>query len=195
MITAQALKARRATGAHLDDEDWAAAERLKEDFVRWKAERDPFYLTREDFFRVARWKLITQFGRVRHLLDLNSSTRIERVTHMALTFCDDDPDFEDSTRVAILRTLPGVGMAVASAVLAMWEPTRYAPIDFRVWRQLFATDVTEYEYAEYRRYMTRLRELAAELSTIDPANDWPVQLVDYFTWEHDATESAASKNA
>ena len=94
-------------------------------------------------------------------------------------------------RVTMLRVLPGVGMGVASAILALCFPEQYAPIDFRVWRQLFDSELSMFELTEYRRYLARLRELAHELESVDPANDWPVQLVDYFAWEYDAATAKA----
>ncbi len=51
--------------------------------------------------------------------------------------------------------------------------------------------VRQFDVPEYRRCLQRLRELAAEVASLDPANDWPVQLVDYFAWEHDAATSKA----
>lgn len=125
------------------------------------------------------------------LLESNSADRIEAVTSRALSFCDPDPDIEMIGRVTMLRVLPGVGMGVASAILALCFPERYAPIDFRVWRQLFESKLSMFEISEYRRYLEKLRGLADELATLDPANDWPVQLVDYFAWEYDAAMSKA----
>jgi hypothetical protein len=49
-----------------------------------------------------------------------------------------------------------------------------------------------FELPEYRRYLARLRQLAEELRTLDAANDWPVQLVDYFAWEIDAAKGSPS---
>ncbi len=94
-------------------------------------------------------------------------------------------------RVTMLRVLPGVGMGVASAILALCFPEQYAPIDFRVWRQLSDSELSMFEIPEYRRYLKKLRELADELASLDPVNDWPVQLVDYFAWEYDAATAKA----
>lgn len=85
----------------------------------------------------------------------------------------------------------GVGVGVASAVLALCFPERFALIDFRVWRQLFGTDKEMFELTECRRYLGRLRKLADELAALYPGSDWPVQLVDYFAGKHDAAASRA----
>ena len=38
-------------------------------------------------------------------------------------------------------------MGVASAILALCDPESYAPIDFRVWRQLFGVDLAMFDLA------------------------------------------------
>ena len=188
VITAQDLKKQREQ-LRLDDADWQTHEKLKAKFAAARKQRDPMHLTESEFFEVARWKLINQYGRAQRLLERNSAERIEAVTSRALSFCDPDPDIEMVGRVTMLRVLPGVGMGVASAILALCFPEQYAPIDFRVWRQLFGTEKDMFELTEYRRYLGRLRELAAHLESLDPGTDWPVQLVDYFTWEYDFATS------
>ena len=185
MITAQILKEQRKQ-LRVDGADWQMHQQLKAKFAAARKQRDPMYLTEGEFFEVAHWKLINQYGRAKRLLEDNSAERIEAVTSRALSFSDPDPDIEMVGRVTMLRVLPGVGMGVASAILALCFPERYAPIDFRVWRQLFDSEQDVFELTEYRRYLKRLRELADELATVDPGKDWPVQLVDYFAWEYDA---------
>jgi hypothetical protein len=185
VITARQVREKRASGTHIDTADWRVAETLKADLAAIRAERDPMFLSATEFDRIVRWKLIDQYGRVKHHLDKNSPERIERITGIALGFSDHDADLEMTARVTILRILYGVGMGVASAILALCDPEKYAVIDFRVWRQLFDTELSFFELPEYRRYLKRLRELAEELRIIDPETNWPIQLVDYFAWEID----------
>lgn len=190
VITAQMLMKQRDQ-LRVDDADWLAHEKLKAQFAAARKQRDPMYLTEGEFFEVAHWKLINQYGRAKRFLESNSSERIEAVTSRALSFSDLDPDVEMTGRVIMLRVLPGVGMGVASAILALCFPQQYAPIDFRVWRQLFDSELSVFEVPEYRRYLKKLRELADELASLDPAHEWPVQLVDYFAWEYDAASAKA----
>ena len=190
MITAQILKKQREQ-LRLDDADWQTHQQLKAKFAAAREQRDPMCLTEGEFFEVAHWKLINQYGRAKRYLESNSAQRIEAVTSRALSFGDSDPDVEMMGRVTMLRVLPGVGMGVASAILALCFPEQYAPIDFRVWRQLSDSELSMFEIPEYRRYLKKLRELADELASLDPVNDWPVQLVDYFAWEYDAATAKA----
>jgi hypothetical protein len=182
---------RQAAGPHVEDEDWKTSEALKRHFAAAKLNRDPLFLTQDEFFQVAHWKLIGQYGRAARHLEKNRAEQIEHVTGHAFAFsAPGDPDLELEVRVQILRVLPGVGMGVASAILALCDPERYAPIDFRVWRQLFGADLAMFDLPEYRRYMARLRELVAELRRIDPEGAWTVQLVDYYGWERDKARTA-----
>lgn len=85
----------------------------------------------------------------------------------------------------------GVGVPVASAVLALVFPEKYAVIDFRGWRQVFGEERTTFSVSDYRRYLREIRRLALEL-------EWCVQEVDLAIWEYDRINGgnpAASKAA
>lgn len=81
-------------------------------------------------------------------------------------------------RVGILCALRGVGVPVASAVLALAFPDEYAVIDFRGWRQVFGEDRRQFGVGDYKRYLGEVRRLAREL-------EWPVQEVDLAIWHYD----------
>jgi len=145
--------------------------------------RNRFYLTAGEFDEILKWKLGGQYGRVRRLLVQNDEKTVRTVTGTALTITHDDKDYELELRVSILCTLRGVGVPVASAVLALLFPNEYGVIDFRVWRQLFGEDRTTFSIPDYKRYVAKLREIAAELR-------WPVQEVDHAIWEYDRNHAA-----
>ena len=102
------------------------------------------------------------------LLESSSEKRIKRTTQMAFACKDKEAEFELAGRVTILRLLPGVGIGVASAILALCYPKRYAPLDARVWSALFDEQRSTFELADYRRYLMRLSELAAEVKGARP---------------------------
>jgi len=81
-------------------------------------------------------------------------------------------------RVGILCTLRGVGAPIASAVLALVFPEKYAVIDFRGWRQVFGAERRHGSLANYKRYLRDARRLALELG-------WPIQEVDLVIWHND----------
>ena len=88
MITAAALKDRRIAGKGAEHGDLAEADRLKARLARARDKRVPFYLSRDEFLAVCRWKLADQYGRAAHLLESNSEKRIKRATQMAFGFKD-----------------------------------------------------------------------------------------------------------
>lgn len=158
--------------------DYAETERLKERFARVRRERNPLYLTKEDFEKILRWKLAGQYNRGRKMREVNTEEVIRTVTGVALSISHADRDYEIELRVGILAALRGVGVPVASAVLALVFPEEYAVIDFRSWRQVFGAERPWFSIGDYKRYMDALRPLAEELG-------WPVQEVDLAIWAYD----------
>jgi len=185
MITAATLKDRRIAAKHAEDPDLAETERLKARLARARDKRVPLYLSREEFLSVCRWKLGEQYGRAAHLLESSSEKRVKRTTQMAFAFKDKEAEFELAGRLTILRLLPGVGIGVASAILALCYPKRYAPLDARVWRALFDERRSGLDVADYQRYLARLGELAAETRALDPKGAWSMQLAAYHAWAND----------
>lgn len=156
------------------------AERLKTRLGRARDKRVPFYLSRDEFLAVCRWKLGDQYGRTAHLLESSSEKRIKRTTQMAFGCKDRDVEFELGARLAILGLLPGVGLGLASAILALCYPKRCAALDASVWRALFDEQRSGFTPADYGRCLERLRELAGEAKSIDRKGGWTVQLAGYY---------------
>ena len=96
----------------------------------------------------------------------------------ALAITHSNKEYELELRFGLLCVLRGVGVPVASAVLALIFPEGYGVIDFRGWRQIFGEERSSYTIADYKRYLAELRHLADELG-------WPVQEVDLAIWEYD----------
>ena len=132
MITAAQLTPFRTLG-----DDYDQTQRLKRQFAVLRQERVPLYLTLAELNEILRWKLRGQFGRQRARRRLNTDEVIRAVTTAALSLTHPDDDYETELRLGLLCTLRGVGVPVASAILALVFPERYAVIDFRGWRQLF----------------------------------------------------------
>jgi len=162
--------------------DYFETEQLKTKFAQLRRERKPLYLTASEFEEILKWKLDRQMGRQRKLRVANTDELIRTVTGLALTITHPDKEYELELQTDILCALRGVGVPVASAVLALVFPEKYAVIDFRNWRQLFDEDKTVFFTPEYKRYMQKIRLLANELS-------WSVQEVDLAIWEYDRRNS------
>ncbi|MCP4543513.1 MAG: hypothetical protein GY832_40895 [Chloroflexi bacterium] len=173
MITASQIAPLRAAGVDLDE-----TERLKDQFAQLRVERCPLFLTAIEFDEILKWKLRGQYGRQRALREANTDEIIRSVTSLALTITHSSKDYELELRVNILWALRGVGVPVASAVLALVYPEQYAVIDFRGWRQIFDEQRTSFSVANYKRYMQEIRRLSQELG-------WTPQEVDLAIWEYD----------
>ncbi len=143
-----------------------------------RLERKKLYLTLSEFERILEWKLGQQIGRQRELRKSNTDAIIRAVTGLALTIAHSDPDYQLELRTTILCALRGVAVPIASAVLGLVYPKEYAVIDYRTWRQIFNEPRDVFSTADYKRYMTKIRELASELG-------WQVQEVDHAIWEFD----------
>ena len=158
--------------------DHQETERLKAELRATLAQRQPMYLTLADLDPILEWKLGTQRNRTRKWWALNTDMLIRDVTSLALNLRHDDFEYQLEMRTAILTSIRGIGVPVASAILALVHPDEHAVIDFRVWRQLFSEEKTVFFIPDYRRYMKALMPLAKQLG-------WPVQEVDHAIWEYD----------
>jgi len=100
------------------------------------------------------------------------------VTRAAFEIAKPDRNYEATVRIGILTALPGVGVPVASAILALTDPDRYCVIDFRGWRAVFDEDRRVFSVRNYRDYLAEVDRLAGQLK-------WPVQETDLALWEYD----------
>jgi 2C-methyl-D-erythritol 2,4-cyclodiphosphate synthase len=67
---------------------------------------------------------------------------------------------------------------MASAILALVFPEKYAVIDYRSWRRVFEKEKRDFSACDYKEYLRRIRKLAQELG-------WQPQEVDLAIWAYD----------
>lgn len=162
----------------LNSTDYEETERLKAKLADLRHCRQPLFLTSQEFDEILVWKLGQQYGRQRHLRGSNHEELIRAVTGFALNLSHMDEEYELELRITVLCALRGVGVPVASAILALIFPEKYAVIDFRGWRQVFGKEANVFWVSDYKKYMREIRRLAGELG-------WMPQQIDYAIWEHD----------
>lgn len=85
-------------------------------------------LSKADLEEVCRWKSPRAISLIRQ----NEPARIRRITKLSFATRDEEK------RIALLTTLRGVGIPMASAILMLTGPKRYGVIDIRVWQLLYA---------------------------------------------------------
>jgi len=118
------------------------------------------YLTLEELEKVCRWKS----ARAIHLINRNSVARVRTATRRALA------TRSERRRLEALRTLDGVSVAMASAILTLLDPRRYGVIDIRVWQLLYAlAEVTKkssgigFNFSNWYQFLMKLRYFAKQL--------------------------------
>jgi len=174
MITAEDLRDLRTASG-----DYSETEALKTQFRTLRTERTPFFLADAELDRVFHWKLRGQYERQKALRAKTPDTVYRAVTEAVFKVVQPDVEYESTIRLGLLTALPGVGVPVASAILALVEPDRYCVIDFRAWRAMFPEKKREaFGIKEYLRYRGEVARLAKDLG-------WLVQEVDLAIWEYD----------
>jgi hypothetical protein len=177
MVTAQEIRHLRTASP-----DYEETERLKAKIHAMRMERDPLFLTGSELEGIFRWKLRSQYGRQSRLRLTNSDDGYRAITAAAFSIRLDDLDYEAELRLGTLTSLRGVGVPVASAILALADPDRYCVIDFRGWRAVFGQGRSYFEAKEYKMYSSAIRKLATELG-------WPMQEVDLAVWHLDQSRN------
>jgi thermostable 8-oxoguanine DNA glycosylase len=143
-----------------------------------KKERTPLYLNKPEFEEILIWKLRTQYARQRKYREKNTNEIIQKITRTAFEIKHADWQYETELKLNILIALRGVGVPVASAILTLCYPEKYAVIDFRIVRQLFGKPKTNFPIRKYLEYLNTIRNIAKKYE-VTP------QQVDMAIWQYD----------
>lgn len=148
-----------------------------------RQERRPYFLTLDDFGRTLQWKLRSHYGRAKRHLSSNNEAAYRAVSEAVFRIVRIALEYECAVRFGLLTALPGIGVAVASAVLALTEPERYCVVDSRGWRSIFGEQRASFSIPDYLRYWEEVSQMASELG-------WAIQEADLAIWEFDRLRSA-----
>jgi hypothetical protein len=130
----------------------------------------------DTFEEILKWKLRKQKGRTEKHRKYNTEEIINTITSSAIKIDHQKSNIRDQIRTSILMSIPGVGIGVASAVLALTFPETYGVIDYINWRVLYGTDKNTFSINDYQNYLNDLRSMARKLNV-------NVQDVDYLLWK------------
>lgn len=110
--------------------------------------------TRAEFLRMAHWKS----PRAAPHYARNSAATVRAISRAALA------ERDEARRLALLTSLHGVSVPVASAILTLLDPRRYGVLDIRVWQLLHAMGAVEgkpagrgFSAADWLAYLACLR--------------------------------------
>jgi hypothetical protein len=111
-------------------------------------------LTQDDLAEVVRWKLDNQPGRRDRYIEMMRSTPDEFVQHVTEAALLAD---ESKVQLQTLSSIPGIGDATATVVLAFYDPTTYAVGDRYIIDALFEED-RGFRRTDYPDLLEKLRE-------------------------------------
>jgi len=140
--------------------------------------REPFYLNKQEFKKILLWKLRTQHERQRKYREINTDAIIQKITRTAFEIDHPNWRYKTELKLNILTVLRGVGIPVASAILALCNPKKYAVIDFRAFRQLSGKTKRAFSNRDYIEYLKKIRDIAKKYE-VTP------QQVDHAIWQYD----------
>jgi len=159
------------------DKDWVGTNALKRKIADHLANNPGTGLTLELFNEIVKWKLDRQEARTRHTRgDKVTEDLLREITICAFGLRHTDRDSLTRARLMVLQGIPGVGMGIASAILALTFPDENGVIDDIVWKVIYGTKKESFWIADYRKY---LEDLLSASSTLG----WPPQEVDFFAWK------------
>jgi len=117
-------------------------------------------LTKPELIAICRWKSPRA---IRHI-EANNAATIRSLTRKAFS------TRSEQKRIEYLTQLRGVGLPMASAILALVDPKRYGVIDIRVWQLLIAIKSVHknpkgigFTFKNWYHYLCKLRYHAKEL--------------------------------
>ncbi len=162
----------------VSDPDLKQTQDLKLKLANVRASHQPLYLQLNEFEDILHWKLGKQYWRNEAYRKDNTEEIVRVVTQASFAIAHADPDYEIDLKTGILCTLRGVGVPVASAILALIFPEKYAVIDFRVWWRIFDERRENFSIMDYKKYLKEIRKLSVVLN-------WQPQKVDRAIWLYD----------
>ncbi len=112
-------------------------------------------LTIDDLVEITEWKFEGSPWKTRRTADVkkNPSELVEKITEEALKLK------EDEVKIRLLECLTGVGTAMASTILAFYDPENYGIVDEHVWDELFnEKGKRDFEIEEYLKVQEEFRK-------------------------------------
>ena len=137
------------------------------------------YLTKEELLAVGEWKS----PRARSRLRSNPPDLVELVTRRAFEAPDE--------RLTVLTSLQGVGEPMASAILSVWDPSRYTIFDVRAIATLTAAgQLPASPKVGFGLYLATCRALASKFAPED-ADISPLRALDRALWKWSQVQDQA----
>jgi hypothetical protein len=144
----------------INSSDFAETQELKKRIQSAVFSRNPAYLNATELDQIIAWKLDSQYPRSKALRSLNSDNVVVPVTRACLEVATHDSLYSLELKIRILSTLRGVATPLASAVLALLEPDKYAVIDTILWEFFTGQEKQAFSATEYQIFLARIEDLS-----------------------------------
>ena len=155
--------------------EYSLTQTLLNQFEHLKKERSSFYLTESEFYEILKWKLRNQFHRQSKIRERNSDENIREITKLAFAISNPNADYEIELKIKLLSCLNGIGIPVASAILTLCFPEKYAVIDTINWSAIYNEKRTMFSIKHYLKYLKYLSQIAKNKKL-------SIQQVDFYIW-------------
>jgi len=158
-------------------------EKYKEKYMKNEEEisnlRNKKYFTLSELKKIMEWK--NPFYRTKKNSENNREEKVKKITSECFEKLKNREDDASTIKSVLnsLKKLEGVGISVASAILMVYNPEKFTPIDWRVWNALFLLceldrpypkNLKKDDYIEYLKACRKLaRKLNIDLRTLDRA--------------------------
>jgi hypothetical protein len=140
--------------------DFAETQKFKKRLQASVFARKPAYLNSSELDQIIAWKLDSQYPRSRALRSMNLDNVVVPVTRACLEVVSPDSPYEIELKIRILSTLRGIATPLASAVLAILEPNKYAVIDTLLWEFFMGQEKQAFSTTEYQLFLANVKELS-----------------------------------
>lgn len=120
--------------------------------------RSPIYINLEELLYITFWKS----PRNLHSVMENNNAEVIEITKIALNIKEERKKIKTLTSKIKRKSLKGVGVAIASAILTIIDPERYGVIDFHAWHALYGQKKSLFSAKDYLKYLNDIRQKALE---------------------------------
>lgn len=107
--------------------------------------RSDAYLLAEELDQIMKWKLDKQYMHSKEQRKVNVDSVVVPITKAAFSIRSKNYDYETELKIKTLTAMRSVAIPLATAVLAITDPNKYAVIDSVLW---------EYIYKKYKNSFT-----------------------------------------
>ena len=121
------------------------------------------YLSFNNFKKILKWKYVGQDTRVGKILAISPVSLIESITRCYSEIDHPNEDLKTRIKTYILLGIPWIGIGMASAIMGLHEPEKYAGIDKSIWATIFPEEERILHAKDYLPYLKRMKEIAREL--------------------------------